>query len=216
MKNKTAKKENKPVKAVLEKKAPQIKSSSIDETRSYLYETKTRQLAKDVLADGYVTPKERLDMENNHNEIIRDFLVATDLLAEMEQNPEQYSAGELDAARFVVARLMRAREISWAKIQEIKYANFILPNEKKQREERRRHKEHMDVNFNLYQIFALDGSAHEVIEYARQEEKKRVMTPKEVKKTKERIMELIDLIIEKGKEVRYIKQFLERDRQHDE
>ncbi|MBP5534507.1 MAG: hypothetical protein J6Y03_03270 [Alphaproteobacteria bacterium] len=220
MEKKTVKKEKTPVKAEpkkkaeLQKKESPLKSSSIDETRSYLYETKTRQLARDILADGYVTPREKLAMESNHNEIIRDFLVATDLLSEMENNPGQYLPAELEAARFVVARLIRAREISWAKIQQIKFANFVLPNEKAVREERRRRKEYLDINFNLYQIFGLDGSAHEVVEYAREQEKNRVMTSKEVKQTKEKIMDLVDRIVEKGKSVQCVRQFLEDNMKH--
>lgn len=213
MKKETQTPEFAPVNA---KTSAQKEASKIDGTRTYMYETATRQLAKDILADGYVSPSEKLQMKANHDEIIRDFLVATDLLAEMEKHPERYSSSELEAARYVVTHLMRAREISLAKMQEINYANFASPAEKEMRQERRRRKEHLDINFNLYQIFSLDGNAHEVVEFARKQEEERVMTPKEIKETKERIMALVNHIIEKGKDVRYIKEFLEKDQQqHD-
>ena len=191
-----------------------VESISIDKTRTYLYETDTRKLAKDILADGYVSHDELLKMEANHEEIIRDFLVSTEKLEKMKKNPSAYSPAELDAIRYIVTHLMRAREISLAKMQQLKYANFIPPVEKELREERRRRKEHLDINFNLYQIFALNGSAHEVVEYARNQEKNRIMTPQEAKKTEKRIMRLINLVIEKGKDERYIRQFLENDQEH--
>ena len=190
-----------------------VEDISVDKTRTYLYETGTRELAKDILADGYVSPDELLKMEENHNEIIRDFLVAADLLEKMEKNPSAYSTRELEAARFVMNRLMRAREVSMAKMQQIKYANFVPPQEKKIREERRENKEHLNINFNLYQIFALNGNAHKVIEYARNEEKKRILTPQEAQKTEKRIMRLINQVIEKGQDERYIRQFLENDQE---
>ena len=199
-------KEVAPVKVDAKKKAPQMQSSGIDESRTYLYETKTRELATRVLEDGYVSPSEKLEMEDNHGEIIRDFLVATDILEKMEKNPNVYSPAEFDAVRFVVARLKRARELSMAKLQEIKYANRISPEEKAKRKQRRQH-------FNLYQIFALDGGAHEVVDYARKEETKGIMTPEERQKTEKRIMKLVNLIIEKGKDARYIQQFLENDKE---
>ena len=215
MSEKTITQKTEPVKAkeVKKKEEPKAKiiDMSVDKTRTYLYETNTRKLASDILADGYVSPSERLAIEANHDEIIRDFLVSTDLLNEMEKNPARYAPAELDAARFVVNRLMRAREVSLAKLQEIKFANFVPPAEKKMRMQRRKNKEHLDINFNLYQIFALNGTAHEVVDFARKQEKKRVMTPQQAKKTEERIMNLINLIIEKGKDTRYIRQFLENE-----
>ena len=94
------------------------------------------------------------DEEENHDEIIRDFLVSMDLLEKMEKNPSAYSQEAIDANRFVVNRLRRAREVSLAKMQQIKYANFIPPQEKQVRKMRREHKEYLDINFNLYQIFS--------------------------------------------------------------
>ena len=182
---------------------------AIDKTRTYLYETNTRQLAKDILADGYVSPDEEIKLELNHEEIIRDFLVSVDLLEKMEKNPTAYTSEALNAARFVVGRLHRAREVSLAKIQQISYANFIPPQEKQVRKMRREHKEYLDINFNLYQIFSLEGNAHEVIRYARQQEKNRQMTPEQAKQTEKRIMELVNLVIEKGHKDRYVQQFLE-------
>lgn len=210
-----SKKEMAKVQDVKKKEEPKAKmvDMSVDKTRTYLYETKTRELANDILADGYVSPSERLAMEANHDEIIRDFLVSTDLLAEMEKNPARYAPAELEAARFVVNRLLRAREVSLAKLQEIKFANFVPPVERKMRLQRRKNKEYLDINFNLYQIFALNGSAHEVVEFARKQEKKRVMTPQQAKITEKKIMDLINLIIEKGEDTRYIKQFLENNQQ---
>ena len=211
---KSAPVKSEPQKVSSQKVAPQMESSKIDGTRTYMYETMTRQLASDILADGYVSPSERLQMRANHEEIIRDFLVATDLLVDMEKHPERYSASELEAARYVVIHLMRAREISLAKMQEINYANFVPPPEKRVRQERKHRKEHLDIDFNLYQIFALDGNAHEVVEYARKEEEKRMMTPKDIKKTKKRIMSLVNQIIEKGKNARYIREFLENNQEN--
>lgn len=186
---------------------------SVDKTRTYLYETNTRKLAKDILADNYVSMKEKIQMQDNHDEIIRDFLVSVDLLEKMEKNPTAYSKEALDAARFVVNRLMRAREISLAKMQQIQYANFVPPQEKALRMERRKRKEHLDINFNLYQIFALNGNAQEIIRYAREQEKNRQMTPQEMEKTEKRIMDLVNQIIEKGQDERHIRQFLEQDKE---
>ena len=197
-------------------KAPVIvkpQDLSVDKTRTYLYETNTRRLAKDVLADNYVSAKEKIQMQANHDEIIRDFLVSVDLLNKMEKNPSAYSVEALEAARFVVNRLMRAREISLAKMQQIQYANFVPPQEKALRMERRKRKEHLDINFNLYQIFALNGNAQEVIRYAREQEKNRYMTPQEASRTEKRIMELVNQVIEKGQDERYIRQFLEQDKE---
>lgn len=210
-----SKKEPAKVQEIKKKEEPKAKiiDTSVDKSRTYLYETRTRELASDILADGYVSPSERLAMEANHDEIIRDFLVSTDLLEEMEKNPKRYAPAELDAARFVVNRLTRAREVSLAKLQEIKFANFVPPAEKKLRMQRRKNKEYLDINFNLYQIFALNGSAHQVAEFARRQEKKRIMTPQQAKITEKRIMDLINLIIEKGKDTRYISQFLEDNQQ---
>ena len=146
-------------------------------------------------------------------EIIRDFLVSVDLLEKMEKNPNAYSKEALDAARFVVNRLMRAREISLAKMQQIQYANFVPPQEKALRMERRKRKEHLDINFNLYQIFALNGNAQEIVHYAREQEKNRQMTPQEMEKTEKRIMDLVNQIIEKGQDERHIRQFLEQDKE---
>jgi hypothetical protein len=165
-----------------------VQDLSVDKTRTYLYETNTRKMAKDILADNYVSTKEKLQMQDNHDEIIRDFLVSVDLLEEMEKNPNAYSKEALDAARFVVNRLMRAREISLAKMQQIQYANFVPPQEKALRMERRKRKEHLDINFNLYQIFALNGNAQEIVRYAREQEKNRQMTPQEMEKTEKRII----------------------------
>lgn len=190
-----------------------VQDLSVDKTRTYLYETNTRKLVKDILADNYVSMKEKLQMQDNHDEIIRDFLVSVDLLEKMEKNPTAYSKEALDAARFVVNRLMRAREISLAKMQQIQYANFVPPQEKALRMERRKRKEHLDINFNLYQIFALNGNAQEVIRYAREQEKNRQMTPQEMEKTEKRIMDLVNQIIEKGQDERHIRQFLEQDKE---
>ena len=193
--------------------AVKVKDLSVDKTRTYLYETNTRKLVKDILADNYVSMKEKLQMQDNHDEIIRDFLVSVDLLEKMEKNPTAYSKEAMDAARFVVNRLMRAREISLAKMQQIQYANFVPPQEKALRMERRKRKEHLDINFNLYQIFALNGNAQEVIRYAREQEKNRQMTPQEMEKTEKRIMDLVNQIIEKGQDERHIRQFLEQDKE---
>ena len=184
---------------------------SVDKTRTYLYEKNTRQLAEDILADGYVSPDEEVKIEANHEEIIRDFLVSVDLLEKMEKNPNAYSSEALQSIRFVVNRLHRAREVSLAKIQQISYSNFIPPHEKQIRQERRKNKEYLDINFNLYQIFSLEGNAHEVIRYARKQEKDRQMTPEQARQTEKRIMELVNLIIEKGHKERYIQQFLEQN-----
>ena len=107
---------------------------SVDKTRTYLYEKNTRQLAEDILADGYVSPDEEVKIEANHEEIIRDFLVSVDLLEKMEKNPNAYSSEALQSIRFVVNRLHRAREVSLAKIQQISYSNFIPPHEKQIRQ----------------------------------------------------------------------------------
>lgn len=192
---------------------PPVMDKDVDKTRTYLYETNTRNLAKDILSDGYVSDQEKIEMQANHDEIIRDFLIATELLEKMEKNPQNYSAKMMESARFVVNRLMRARELSLAKMQEIKYANYVPPAEKALRAERKKRKEHLDINFNLYQIFALNGNAHEVIAYARKQEKNRVMTPQEAEKTEKRIMDLVNQVIEKGQDERCIRQFLENNMQ---
>jgi len=57
----------------------------------------------------------------------------------------------------------------------------------------------------------LEGNAHEVIRYARKQEKNRQMTPEQARQTEKRIMELVNLIIEKGHKERYIQQFLEQN-----
>lgn len=198
-----------------ELKEPIVKQHnvSVDKTRTYLYETNTRELSKAILADNYVSPKEKLQMEANHDEIIRDFLVSLDLLEKMEKNPSAYSAEALEAARFVVNRLHRARELSLAKMQQVQYANFIPPQEKALRMERRKRKEHLDINFNLYQIFSLNGNANEVIRYAKEQEKQRQMTPEEIQKTEKRIMALVNQVIEKGQDERYIRQLLEQNQE---
>ena len=190
-----------------------VMDKDVDKTRTYLYETNTRNLAKEILSDGYVSDQEKIEMQANHDEIIRDFLIATELLEKMEKNPQNYSAKMIESARFVVNRLMRARELSLAKMQEIKYANYVPPAEKALRAERKERKEHLDINFNLYQIFALNGNAHEVIAYARKQEKNRVMTPQEAEKTEKRIMDLVNKVIEKGQDERCIRQFLENNMQ---
>ncbi len=209
--NETQQKIEAPQKQVPQPVMPQpVKTQSVgvDKTRTYLYEKQTEQLANNIFADGIVTKQESVELRANHDEIIRDFLCACDVLDKMEQNPSAYSPESIDAARFVVNRLMRAREKSYAAMDKAAFYNHIPPAEKALREERRQKKEHLDINFNLYQIFALNGNAHEVVNYARKNEKTRVMTPEQALKTEKRIMDLVNQVIEKGQDERQIQQFL--------
>ncbi len=57
--------------------APTLKlNQNVDKTRTYLYDTNTQKLVKSVFADGVVSEKEAQVLKENHDEIIRDFLVA--------------------------------------------------------------------------------------------------------------------------------------------
>ncbi len=194
--------------------APTLKlNQNVDKTRTYLYDTNTQKLVKSVFADGVVTEKEAQVLKENHDEIIRDFLVACELLDKMEKEPQNYSKESVDAAKFVVNRLMRAREKSYAALDKATFYNALPPAEKQRRIERQQKKEHLDINFNLFQIFALNGAAHEVIKYARAQEMSRLMTPLDVKKAEKRIMEIVNEVIEKGQDERLMLQLLKKDKE---
>lgn len=194
--------------------APTLKlNQKVDKTRTYLYDTNTQKLVKSVFADGVVTEKEAQVLKENHDEIIRDFLVACELLDKMEKEPQNYSKESVDAAKFVVNRLMRAREKSYAALDKATFYNALPPAEKQRRIERQQKKEHLDINFNLFQIFALNGAAHEVIKYARAQEMSRLMTPLDVKKAEKRIMEIVNEVIEKGQDERLMLQLLKKDKE---
>lgn len=194
--------------------APALKlNQNVDKTRTYLYDTNTQKLVKSVFADGVVTEKEAQVLKENHDEIIRDFLVACELLDKMEKEPQNYSKESVDAAKFVVNRLMRAREKSYAALDKATFYNALPPAEKQRRIERQQKKEHLDINFNLFQIFALNGAAHEVIKYARAQEMSRLMTPLDVKKAEKRIMEIVNEVIEKGQDERLMLQLLKKDKE---
>lgn len=194
--------------------APTLKlNQNVDKTRTYLYDTNTQKLVKSVFADGVVTEKEAQVLKENHDEIIRDFLVACELLDKMEKEPQNYSKESVDAAKFVVNRLMRAREKSYAALDKATFYNALPPAEKKRRIERQQKKEHLDINFNLFQIFALNGAAHEVIKYARAQEMSRLMTPLDIKKAEKRIMEIVNEVIEKGQDERLMLQLLKKDKE---
>ena len=194
--------------------APTLKlNQNVDKTRTYLYDTNTQKLVKSVFADGVVTEKEAQVLKENHDEIIRDFLVACELLDKMEKEPQNYSKESIDAAKFVVNRLMRAREKSYAALDKATFYNALPPAEKQRRIERQQKKEHLDINFNLFQIFALNGAAHEVIKYARAQEMSRLMTPLDVKKAEKRIMEIVNEVIEKGQDERLMLQLLKKDKE---
>lgn len=188
-------------------------NQNVDKTRTYLYDTNTQKLVKSVFADGVVTEKEAQVLKENHDEIIRDFLVACELLDKMEKEPQNYSKESVDAAKFVVNRLMRAREKSYAALDKATFYNALPPAEKQRRIERQQKKEHLDINFNLFQIFALNGAAHEVIKYARAQEMSRLMTPLDVKKAEKRIMEIVNEVIEKGQDERLMLQLLKKDKE---
>ncbi len=194
--------------------APTLKlNQNVDKTRTYLYDTNTQKLVKSVFADGVVSEKEAQVLKENHDEIIRDFLVACELLDKMEKEPQNYSKESVDAAKFVVNRLMRAREKSYAALDKATFYNALPPAEKQRRIERQQKKEHLDINFNLFQIFALNGAAHEVIKYARAQEMSRLMTPLDVKKAEKRIMEIVNEVIEKGQDERLMLQLLKKDKE---
>lgn len=194
--------------------APTLKlNQNVDKTRTYLYDTNTQKLVKSVFADGVVTEKEAQVLKENHDEIIRDFLVACELLDKMEKEPQNYSKESVDAAKFVVNRLMRAREKSYAALDKATFYNALPPAEKQRRIERQQKKEHLDINFNLFQIFALNGAAHEVIKYARAQEMSRLMTPLDIKKAEKRIMEIVNEVIEKGQDERLMLQLLKKDKE---
>ncbi len=131
----------------------------------------------------------------------------------MEKEPQNYSKESVDAAKFVVNRLMRAREKSYAALDKATFYNALSPAEKQRRIERQQKKEHLDINFNLFQIFALNGAAHEVIKYARAQEMSRLMTPLDVKKAEKRIMEIVNEVIEKGQDERLMLQHLKKDKE---
>lgn len=194
--------------------APALKlNQNVDKTRTYLYDTNTQKLVKSVFADGVVTEKEAQVLKENHDEIIRDFLVACELLDKMEKEPQNYSKESVDAAKFVVNRLMRAREKSYAALDKATFYNALPPVEKQRRIERQQKKEHLDINFNLYQIFALNGAAHEVIKHARTQEMSRLMTPLDLKKAQKRIMDIVNEVIEKGQDERLMLQLLKKDKE---
>lgn len=194
--------------------APTLKlNQNVDKTRTYLYDTNTQKLVKSVFADGVVSEKEAQVLKENHDEIIRDFLVACELLDKMEKEPQNYSKESVDAAKFVVNRLMRAREKSYAALDKATFYNALPPAEKQRRIERQQKKEHLDINFNLFQIFALNGAAHEVIKYARAQEMSRLMTPLDIKKAEKRIMEIVNEVIEKGQDERLMLQLLKKDKE---
>ena len=180
----------------------------VDRTRTYSYERRTHELSNRVFADDVVTSQEMLYIKLNHEEIIRDFLCACDLKKKMEKNPMQYSKSEMNAINYVVDHLMRAREQSYAMMNRASYNAGIPEDEKRRRQERRKHKEHMDINFNLAEIFTLNGNASEVIWYARKQEKERRMTAKEAQKTEERIKGLVNQLAKNGVKDRAIMQFI--------
>ncbi len=141
-------------------------SMTTNGTRTYLYENKTQNLSNQVFADDVVSSNEMIDIMSNHEEIIRDFLCACDLMEKMEKAPKQYTKEEMEAMRFVVEHLMRAREKSYAMINKASFYRGIPKEEKLRRQQRHKYKEHLDINFNLYEIFALEGNASDVIQYA--------------------------------------------------
>ena len=73
---------------------------------------------------------------------------------------------------------------------------------------RRKNKEYLDINFSLYEIFALEGNAYDVIQYARRQEKARVMTPNEVQKTEKRIKDLVNQLVMNGSKGRSVMRFI--------
>ena len=184
------------------------RSASVDDTRTYLYETKTQNLSNQVFADDVVSGQEMVDIQLNHTEIIRDFLCACDLLDKMEKSPKQHTKEEMEAMRFIVEHLMRAREKSYAMMNKASFYRGIPKEEKLRRQMRRKNKEYLDINFSLYEIFALEGSAYDVIQYARRQEKARVMTPNEVQKTEKRIKDLVNQLVMNGSKGRSVMRFI--------
>ena len=64
-------------------------------------------MAKQVFADGWVTGEEMLQIKQNHEQIVQDFLCACEVLEQMEKNQQNYSKKRLDVTRFVVEQLMK-------------------------------------------------------------------------------------------------------------
>ena len=182
-----------------------------DKSRTYLYATRTEELTNEVLADGVVTADEELLMQENHNEIVYDFLAAANLLEKMEKNPENYSKGSLDAMRFVYDRLHRAREKSYASMGRVSHYNQVPPQESKKRAERRKNPEKIRLNASSALIFGVAGGMLAVREYALKKERETRMTPEQAKNAEKNVMDMVNQVVENGKDERIITRMLSHD-----
>lgn len=184
-----------------------------DKSRTYLYATRTEALTSEVLADGVVTADEELAMTQNHNEIIYDFLAAAGLLKKMEENPQNYSKDTLESMRFVYDRLHRAREKSYASMRKVFYYNQIPSDEVKKRNERRKKRETIRLNTSPYLIFGVAGGARAIQQLALQKEKETRMTPEQAATAEGHVMDMVNQVLEKGKDEKIITRVLNQDLQ---
>jgi len=182
-----------------------------DKSRTYLYATRTEELTNEVLSDGIVTSDEQLAMVQNHNEIIYDYLAADNLLKKMEENPQNYSKASLDAMRFVFDRLHRAREKSYASMVKVFYYNQIPAEEIKKRDERRQKREVIRLNASPYLVFGVMGGARAVQRLALKKEREALMTPEQAATAESHVMDMVNQVVEKGKDEKIVARMLSQD-----
>lgn len=177
--------------------------------------TRTAEVFNEITADGRVTREEFGQMLKVHSQIIRDFLVAQETVAQLERNPKA-TAEELDAARFMLQWLMIERDKSYQYTYQAFFYNQLPQEEIKKREMRRQIGEHIKLDINPYLIFGMEGSAHKIFDYAREKEQKVMMTPEELKKTQQKIQQKLEELVEvKNPEERnlMLQRFLQEEKQ---
>ena len=191
----------------------QSKDFVTDVNRSFNYNQRTTDLVDSAMQDGVITNAEFLAIQSDNQEIVRDFLVAYDILRRAEKNPDNYTKQYLDSMRFIVNHLMIARDKSYAALYRTAYYNSIPEAEQKKRKMRRNRKEYIKVKITPYLLMALNGNAHKLVDFAREEEKKRVMTPQEAERIEKRIEDLANELIENGRNPDRIQEFLKEDKE---
>ena len=125
--------------------------------------TRTAEVFNEITADGRVTREEFGQMLKVHSQIIRDFLVAQETVAQLERNPKA-TAEELDAARFMLQWLMIERDKSYQYTYQAFFYNQLPQEEIKKREQNE--KTLLPLNFDYKNISALSNEvAQKLNEY---------------------------------------------------
>lgn len=201
----------------------QLSRADVNSVPSFDFNTRTSRLEAEIMEDGVVTKQETLQANDNLSQIIQDFLMAKAVLAKMENNPNAYSSQELDAAKFTVNWLQIEREKAYALAHKTHYFNTMSHEELEKRERRRQERQKIVIELTPAIIFALNGNAKDLVQIAEENERRRVMTPAQMKLEEQKIYGWLQEVIEaeakhraqhrKFDKEQYMRYLVERDRQ---